>query len=1356
MAKTLRITSVSAGLAANTTYYFNGVGLFNAQTSDNETFAKSPCRPYGGTYSKLTVRTISSTYSTGSSTFKLRKNGADVNQSVSVPYDSSGTFTDSTNTDSFAAGDEISLSVVTGGTGAETQVFRFVTLEFDSDTNTVSQIGGSGGTNFALASVTRYLHFTGLLNNDVTFEQRAQLPFRSSATAKNFQARITTNARTTATTFDTRKNAVVGNMTFSVGSTQTGLFEDTTNTDSIVSGDLYNARLVTGTGTQTLTVTGVYVSIENTNSVSHLLTASNNVSNTFATTYYPIFAGNPITNTSESVAQMPLSSSGTLQNMACRVATNSLNGASTLYVGKNGSDTTITASISGGTTGTVFDITHTENVTAGSDLINPKLVTGGTSGLLILGLVSLEFVVSTPTPSFFSKTVSVLSNAGTGTQDITYGESWTPKVAIVSWSRANTSADTFQEHASYGIGFTDGTNQRCVVTASEDNQARGDTGNTQVNNALIRPVGPSAPTTVDAEATFTQWLSNGMQITWSDAPAAQFYINVLFLGGDDITNLDVGTLMSGTGTGDISVTDKAYQADFGMFLTGGTTTENSSTNNGGLSIGAATSSSAQWVQSIYALDNPVTMSTRQYYNHSNVVVTHDTAVTGLASFSSFNSNGFTLTISDAFPASIPIYYLIIKGGSFAVGNATEPASVQQQTITTNKDTKGVMIFGLDTGTANSPQNGCMQTIGMGSSSSNQGCEVFEDTNGTADSVVVSRHDTNQIYLNITANVTATSSTLDDEAALFSVSDTGFVLDWTNVGQARPFRFISFGIGVTLTEVVKQTTTLFNIIQEVTKSVTVKSNIYQEVPKSVTAKFDVYEETAKQTTIKYDIAQEVQKQLTILFDIQGLVDVIKQTTILYDILQEVPKQVTTKYDVYQEVTKSNTILFNIYQEVVKQVTVLADIYQEISKQVTTKSDIYEEVAKQTTTKFDVYEETAKTTTIKFDILQEVIKQLTTIFDILVIGFIDVVKSTTVKFDVYQEVEKSVTLKYDILQQVEKQLTLLHDILQEIPKQTTIKFDILQEVTKQVQMLFDILVIGYVDVIKTTTMKFDIAQEVEKQTTVKFDILQDVVKQLTLLSDIYQEVPKQITAKFDILQDVAKSTTVKFDIIQEVTKQLIVLFDIYEQGLVTVTKSLTTLYNIAQEVPKSVTAKFDVYQNVEKATSIKFDILQEIAKNVSVKFDILQEVMKTNSMLFDILQEVDKTTTVKFDVFESVEKQVTALYDIVEEIEKQVTTVFDIYSIIPTVEVEKSTTVKFDIHQEVAKTTAIKFAIVQEVVKQLRTLFGIKGKDFIDSDFGVQSNRQKDLFGPHDHTWNLSDHRSKIFYDKKKKSWRIGKA
>lgn len=396
----------------------------------------------------------------------------------------------------------------------------------------------------------------------------------------------------------------------------------------------------------------------------------------------------------------------------------------------------------------------------------------------------------------YSRVVSVLSNSGTGTQDITFsgGTSFTPKVAIVQYSRAAVTNGNFNEGVSLGYGFTDGTNSRCVAYVSEDATTSSDTARIQSNNSLISALNQTGTiTTVDAVATFTQWLTDGMQITWSNAPTAQFYITVTFLGGDDLTNAQVGTLQTGTGAS-CSVTGMSWQPDFGMFLYTLLTTHNAgSSSTPSISIGAAKDSSNQWNQTWYHADAALTSSARVSYSHSRVVVQHTTSLSAYSTFSSWNSDGFTLNNTDTYSADHPIYYLVTKGGEIKVGNATEPAGTGTQTITTNTDVKSVIIVGADIGSADTITASGMWSTGMGTSAAASGGLVVDElpaSDPMANATLFSLN--NYIYHNITANATATSSTIDDLAYLSSCSGTGFVLNWTNIGQARPYRYITFG------------------------------------------------------------------------------------------------------------------------------------------------------------------------------------------------------------------------------------------------------------------------------------------------------------------------------------------------------------------------------------------------------------------------------------------------------------------------------------------------------------------------------------------------------------------------------------
>ena len=399
----------------------------------------------------------------------------------------------------------------------------------------------------------------------------------------------------------------------------------------------------------------------------------------------------------------------------------------------------------------------------------------------------------------YSKVVNVLASTGGGTQDITFtpngsDPSWTPKIALFQWNRAVASTSAWIEHQCYGYGFTDGTNQRCACIVSEDNQADSDVASIASDTTLITTLTPTGTVeTVDSTATFNSWLTNGIRINWSNAPAAQFYLTVMFLGGDDITNVTVGTITTPTGTGNFSITSLAYKPDFAMFLFSNVSSLDTPYQYAPLSLGAATSSSSQWCQAIHSADAAATMDTHQFYSHLDVVARGSSSVTGLVNFVSFNNDGFTLNASVAFSAAQPIFYLTMKGGYYSVGNNTEPGSTGNQTITTGIGTKAVGVFGLDTGTSDIFQTDLMWSGGFADNGINQFGHVFNDLNGAADSTVVSALDgAAHIYNNITANATSGSTTWDDSAIVNSMGVSGFVLNWDNVGNAMPFRYFAFG------------------------------------------------------------------------------------------------------------------------------------------------------------------------------------------------------------------------------------------------------------------------------------------------------------------------------------------------------------------------------------------------------------------------------------------------------------------------------------------------------------------------------------------------------------------------------------
>ena len=245
MAKVLMVAGNTRTQAASTTtFYFQVHGELTGDAT--ETKVQRTYRT-AGTLSNLYIRIT--TNDRGASTFRLRKNGADGNQVISIGASITGEFEDTSNTDAIVAGDEVCYSMVTGAGGTTFTLFIPSTV-FSATTNTVI-VSGSDGTTLSAASTTLYMAIAGE-NRAVATEANAQTEISTGGTLKNLQVNISQNARTTTTTFRSRINGANGNQVISVTASTTGIFEDTSNTDTVTANDLVCYSSVTGTGTENL------------------------------------------------------------------------------------------------------------------------------------------------------------------------------------------------------------------------------------------------------------------------------------------------------------------------------------------------------------------------------------------------------------------------------------------------------------------------------------------------------------------------------------------------------------------------------------------------------------------------------------------------------------------------------------------------------------------------------------------------------------------------------------------------------------------------------------------------------------------------------------------------------------------------------------------------------------------------------------------------------------------------------------------------------------------------------------------------------------------------------------------------
>jgi hypothetical protein len=232
------------------------------------------------------------------------------------------------------------------------------------------------------ASTTRYMGWgggssvIGLLNT--TTEGNMQFTVRTAATLQNLQIQVSSNSRTNATTFTNRIGASDGTCTVSPGSGATGLFEDTTHTDSLSSGNLLNLDGVTSTTNNTIVVPRMSATLLASTAASDLIAgavtagASATADFTYGTGaihYVPIL-GAGFAQSTEANAQITMPFQATATRMRANVIVNTSTGwTATFRIGA--ADGAQTYSVTSSGTGLFEDTTHSDSLSAGN-LVNVK------------------------------------------------------------------------------------------------------------------------------------------------------------------------------------------------------------------------------------------------------------------------------------------------------------------------------------------------------------------------------------------------------------------------------------------------------------------------------------------------------------------------------------------------------------------------------------------------------------------------------------------------------------------------------------------------------------------------------------------------------------------------------------------------------------------------------------------------------------------------------------------------------------------------------------------------------------------------------------------------------------------------
>lgn len=280
------------------------------------------------------------------------------------------------------------------------------------------------------------------------------------------------------------------------------------------------------------------------------------------------------------------------------------------------------------------------------------------------------------------------ANTGSATTTVTTGFQGK---AVIFWATSGTAnTDVTAGNAGWSIGFSDGTNHRCIAWAG-DNAVATTNVIKSLRTASALDVYSDGDASDSRRITGVTFNATDITLTWSAAPIGAYLVGYILLGGSDITNVLVGHDLMPTATGTWNVDNNGssvgFTGDFVMMLYTKQTADGLQTR-ANCSLGFAASATKEFTMA-WGVDNTQTMSTTVdavSYTNQNASIAYITdgaeTVDMLANFLGFTSTGFDLNISNAQATANTIMpFLLIKGGQWDVGTTTLPTGGASRTIT---------------------------------------------------------------------------------------------------------------------------------------------------------------------------------------------------------------------------------------------------------------------------------------------------------------------------------------------------------------------------------------------------------------------------------------------------------------------------------------------------------------------------------------------------------------------------------------------------------------------------------------------------------------------------------------------------
>ncbi len=348
--------------------------------------------------------------------------------------------------------------------------------------------------------------------------------------------------------------------------------------------------------------------------------------------------------------------------------------------------------------------------------------------------------------------------------------------------------------AQFNIGVASSTTtETSAGWNSDDGTASSDTARQFSTTELIH-MQTAGSVTDNVNATLTSFDATGFTLNFGTLTTTSPKYNYLAIGGADITNVKSGSVAADTTTGSMAVTGLGFQPDVVFLFVTLQTAAGDSNNNSQYGFGVM-HSSGQWAMGGKAQNAQTTMNTsRMFYNNRCIALpaTTTNAVFWDASYTSMDSDGFTINIDTTDGSALLIGYLAIKGGSWKVGTETQKTSTGTKATTGIGFTPKGVIFGstVDTQTAGTADHYRMM-FGASTGAANNTALFAGDSDNTANAVASTIMSSSKCI--VMATEAGASPTTQAEAAISSFASDSFTLDWTTAdATARVFGYVAFG------------------------------------------------------------------------------------------------------------------------------------------------------------------------------------------------------------------------------------------------------------------------------------------------------------------------------------------------------------------------------------------------------------------------------------------------------------------------------------------------------------------------------------------------------------------------------------